>query len=132
MLGGLRINFRSFLGSEQFANVEGYLMCLIKSIEAVQQADESTSNRSSDVFVGLVEKGHRMILMNRAMRMPKAYIHDLKIILGAGYGTPDEVDKMLRKSEEDETADLDKNGCMVLLAGILAFSCCIAFGVALL
>ncbi|MBB5036163.1 hypothetical protein [Prosthecobacter dejongeii] len=133
-LGGLRVNYRSFLGMEKYDKVEGYLMCLINSVKHVQNTDSSTSHQSDDLLVGLIDKGNRMIRMDQAMRMPTAYIHDLKIILGAGYGDIGEVDRMLRNLSRPPLKRLRNkgSGCLVLLAGMLAFSCCIAFGIVLL
>ena len=132
MLGGLRVNFRSFLASDKYEKVEGYLMALITSTKYVENVSESASGLEGAGLIGLINKGNRMIAMNNVMRLPNAYMHDLRIILGAAYGAADEVDKILLKPEKDELEDLDKNGCVVLLAGMLAFSCCVAFGIVLL
>lgn len=134
MLGSLRVNFRSQLSSEKYANVEAYLMGLIGMTKLVQEADESSCGLSDEGLAGLLNASNKRLLMNQALRRPRAYIHDLRIMLGAAYGTVGEVERMHRNLSNSSARRSAKkgNGCMVLLAGILAFGCCIAFGVALL
>jgi hypothetical protein len=132
MLGALRVNYRNQLSAEKHINVEPYLVGLIGMTKLVQEADESCAGLGGEGLAGLLNASNSKLLMNQAMRRPRAYMHDLRIILGAAYGTVGEVERLHRNLDRVGKKTAKGSGCLVLLAGMLAFSCCVAFGIVLL